>query len=166
MVRRLYGTKPYQNEWWHIVSWTVRNKNGWSLHQSTIIFIQENSFENYVCKTADILLWPQLERKQCTHIRTRIPTHTHTSFCVCCFCIVIWSLCVDIIRSRLLVFLLCGNCLSVCQGCLIMSCTTVLQVEQTVVLSWLWNFMRPISALLACHADKLLVWRFHHTGDY
>ena len=53
-----YGLSPI----WHqaiisttAVSWTLRNKSQWNVKQNITIFIQENEFENVICKMAAIL---------------------------------------------------------------------------------------------------------------
>ena len=49
----------YLNQCWNIVNWILGNKFQWNFHQNTTIFIQENAFENVVCKMASISCWPQ-----------------------------------------------------------------------------------------------------------
>ena len=49
----------YLNQWFLIVNWILRNKSQWNLNQNTKIFIEENPFENVVCKMAAILFRPQ-----------------------------------------------------------------------------------------------------------
>ena len=50
MACRLFGTKPLSKQSLVIVNWTVRNKLQWNLNRNSIIFIQENAFENGVCQ--------------------------------------------------------------------------------------------------------------------
>ena len=38
------------NQWWNVVNWNLRNKLQWNLKRKSYIFIQENTFENVVCK--------------------------------------------------------------------------------------------------------------------
>ena len=38
------------NQWWNIVKWTLRNTIQWNFNRNSYIFIQENVFENVVCK--------------------------------------------------------------------------------------------------------------------
>ena len=40
----------YINQCWFIVNWTPENKFQWNVNQDSIIFIQENAFENAVCQ--------------------------------------------------------------------------------------------------------------------
>ena len=49
----------YLNQCWNIVNWTLRNKLQGNLHRNSYIFIQENPFENFVCKMAAIFSRPQ-----------------------------------------------------------------------------------------------------------
>ena len=42
--------RHYQNQWWIIINWTLRNKLHWNFTQNCNIFIQENAFENIVWK--------------------------------------------------------------------------------------------------------------------
>ena len=44
------------NQCWIIVNWTLRNKLQWNFNRNSDIFIQENGFENVVCKMASICL--------------------------------------------------------------------------------------------------------------
>ena len=39
-----------------IVNWTIGNKLQWTFNRNLNIFIQENAFENVVCKMASICL--------------------------------------------------------------------------------------------------------------
>ena len=49
----------YLNQSWNIIDWSLRNILQWNLNQNSYIFIQENAFENVVCKMASILSRPQ-----------------------------------------------------------------------------------------------------------
>ena len=40
----------YLNQCWLIVNWTPVNKFQWNLNRNSIIFVQENAFENVVCQ--------------------------------------------------------------------------------------------------------------------
>ena len=40
----------YLNRCWYVVNWNLMNKHQWNLNQNSYIFIQENAFENVVCK--------------------------------------------------------------------------------------------------------------------
>ena len=51
--------RHYLNQCWNIVNWTLRNKLQWNINWNSYIFIQENAFENVVCKMACILSRPQ-----------------------------------------------------------------------------------------------------------
>ena len=47
------------NQCWVIVNWTFRNKFQWHFNQNFKFFIEENAFENVVCKMAAIFARPQ-----------------------------------------------------------------------------------------------------------
>ena len=49
----------YLNQYWNIVTWTLRNKLKGHFNQNSKIFIQEIAFENVICKMASILSGPQ-----------------------------------------------------------------------------------------------------------
>ena len=49
-------TKPLHKPMLTYVSWTCRNKLQLNLNKNTIIFIQQNIFENVICKMAAVLL--------------------------------------------------------------------------------------------------------------
>ena len=49
----------YLNQCWNIVYSNFGNKLHWNSMQNSYIFIQENFFENAICKMAAILSWPQ-----------------------------------------------------------------------------------------------------------
>ena len=51
----LPGWCDYLNQCWNIVNLNLRNKFQWNLRLNSYIFIQENAFENGVCKMAAIL---------------------------------------------------------------------------------------------------------------
>ena len=51
----------YLNQCWNIVNWTPRNKLQWNINENSNIFIQNNAFENAVCKMTAILSWPQCD---------------------------------------------------------------------------------------------------------
>ena len=57
MVCRLDSAKPLSEPMleWNIVNCTLRNKLQWNLIRNLNIFIEENVFENVVCKMAAIL---------------------------------------------------------------------------------------------------------------
>ena len=44
-------TTHYLNQWWFIVNWTLRNTFQWNFIWNSKAFIQENAYENVVCKT-------------------------------------------------------------------------------------------------------------------
>ena len=48
----------YLNQCWNIANCTRSNKLHWNLNQNSYIFIQENAFENVICKMAAILSRP------------------------------------------------------------------------------------------------------------
>ena len=45
----------YLNQWWRIVNRSFRNKLQWNSNQNIKLFIDENAFENVICKRAAIL---------------------------------------------------------------------------------------------------------------
>ena len=49
----------YLNQCWNIVNWTLGNKIRWNFNQNSNIFIEENMFENAVCKMLFISSRPQ-----------------------------------------------------------------------------------------------------------
>ena len=49
----------YPNQCWLIVNWTPESIFQWNLDWNSIIFIQENAFENISCKMAAILSRPE-----------------------------------------------------------------------------------------------------------
>ena len=49
----------YLDQCWSIVNLTRRNKLHWNVNRNSYIFIQENAFENVVCKMVVILSRPQ-----------------------------------------------------------------------------------------------------------
>ena len=51
--------KNYLNQCWNIVNWTIGNKLQWNFNRYSNIFIQENAFENVVCKMVAIFSRPQ-----------------------------------------------------------------------------------------------------------
>ena len=46
----------YLNQCWNFVDWTVMNMFQWHLNRNAYIFIQENAFQNVVCKMAAVCL--------------------------------------------------------------------------------------------------------------
>ena len=50
---------PYLKQCWPVANRTIKNKFQWYFNQNTAIFIQENLYENIVCKLAAILFRPQ-----------------------------------------------------------------------------------------------------------
>ena len=59
MACSLDGAKPYLNQCWNIVNWTLRNKLQWNFNRNSYIFIQENVLQKVVCEMASILSRPQ-----------------------------------------------------------------------------------------------------------
>ena len=49
----------YLNQCWNIVNFNLRNKLQWNINRNSYIFIQENAFENVVCKISAIMSQPQ-----------------------------------------------------------------------------------------------------------
>ena len=71
----------YLNQCWNIVNWTLGNKLQWNFNRNSNIFIQQNAFENVVCKMVSILSWPRLNvlrRFHCTN-KLRCPMLQHYS---------------------------------------------------------------------------------------
>ena len=50
----------YLEQSWNIVNWIPRNKLQWNFNQNSSIFIQENAFDDVICKVSSILSRPQL----------------------------------------------------------------------------------------------------------
>ena len=59
MACHLFSAKPLPEPVLTFVNWSLRNKLQWNLNRNTKLFIQENAFENVVCKMAAILSWLQ-----------------------------------------------------------------------------------------------------------
>ena len=57
----------YQNQHWCTVKWTPRNYLQWNWNYRTEEFLEENSFENIVCKISAILLMPRCVRSWWRH---------------------------------------------------------------------------------------------------
>ena len=55
----IVGWRHYPNQCWYIVNLTLRNKLQWNANQNSSIFIEENTFKNFVCKMLCILSRPQ-----------------------------------------------------------------------------------------------------------
>ena len=49
----------YLNQWWNIVNCTLGNKVQWNFNRNLNIFIQENAYENVICRIVVILSRPQ-----------------------------------------------------------------------------------------------------------
>ena len=62
-----YWSAPshYLSQCSNIVNWTLRNKLQWNLNRNSYSFIQENVFENVVCKMASISSRPQCVKIFC-----------------------------------------------------------------------------------------------------
>ena len=54
--------RPYLNQCWNIVNWTLMNKLRWKFDENSNVFIQENALENVGCEMASIL-----SRRQCVY---------------------------------------------------------------------------------------------------
>ena len=61
----------YLKQWWIIVNWTHGNKLRWICNRNSNIFIEENAFENVVCKMSAILC-----RCQCVNSRDFMTINT------------------------------------------------------------------------------------------
>ena len=57
----IYSTNynDLSNQCWLIVNWTPGNKFQWKFYQNTMVFFQQNAFENVVCIMMAILFRPQ-----------------------------------------------------------------------------------------------------------
>ena len=55
MACRLFGPRPYLNQCWFRVNWTLRNILQWNFNQHIKISIHKNASENIVCDLAAIL---------------------------------------------------------------------------------------------------------------
>ena len=91
-------TKPLSEQCQFNVDWTFGNKLQWHFYQVTTIFIDENAFENVVCKMGDILYHPQcvdvidflchtdwITKKNCRLLGGKIDNHyltIHKNLCV------------------------------------------------------------------------------------
>ena len=53
----------YMTRCWNIVNYTFGNKFQWNFNQNLNSFIQENAFDNVICKIAAILSQPQCVQK-------------------------------------------------------------------------------------------------------
>ena len=75
MACRLFGV----NQCWLIVNWTLRNKFQWNFNQIANTFIEENAFENVVCKSSRgrcVKSWNVL------YLVRPAPRHYHSSLSV------------------------------------------------------------------------------------
>ena len=65
----------YQNQYWSIVNWTLRNKHQWNFDWNSYIFIQENACETVIWKMATI--WSQ---PRCVKLSFHAIVHTSWHF--------------------------------------------------------------------------------------
>ena len=56
MAYPIVGAKPLSEPMLEFVDWTVMNMFQWHLNRNAYIFIQENAFQNVVCKMAAVCL--------------------------------------------------------------------------------------------------------------
>ena len=71
----LSAPSHYLNHCWNIVNRTLRNKLQWNFNQNLYIFIQENAFDNVVCKIGAILSrrqWATKLRIKCSKTTKRL----------------------------------------------------------------------------------------------
>ena len=54
----------YLNLCWNIVNWTLRNRFQWNVNQNSNIFIEENMFENVICRWWPFCLGPNVLNHQ------------------------------------------------------------------------------------------------------
>ena len=54
-----FQSSHFLNQCWRIVNWNMGNIPQWNLDENTIIFIQQNTFENVLCNIVAISLRPQ-----------------------------------------------------------------------------------------------------------
>ena len=75
----------YLIQWWRIASGTHRSNFQWNLDEDVINFIQENVFENVICKLSTILFWPPCINGCGDYLHLHIPLkYVHSS--MLCFC--------------------------------------------------------------------------------
>ena len=70
----------YLNQCSNIVNWTLRNNLQWNLNRISFIFIQENVFENVVCKMAIISSRPQCVNKANTSLNPQVCSFTRHTY--------------------------------------------------------------------------------------
>ena len=73
MAWRLDGAKPLTEPMLNIVNWTLRNKLQWNVNGNSNIFIEENTFENVICKKMSLSSWPQCVNKKHVSLLTWCP---------------------------------------------------------------------------------------------
>ena len=85
----------YLSQCWNIVNLTLRNKIQWHRNRNSYISVQENAFENVVCKVKDISSRPQCVNESTnfwkdadlyvhfTAVTDRGPLHLHSFGCRC-----------------------------------------------------------------------------------
>ena len=83
MTCRLVGVKPFfLNQCWTIVNWTFRNKLQWYFNRNSYLFIQQNAFENVVCKmssrpqSVDTVFWCKVHPKKNAHGSRHVVFHS------------------------------------------------------------------------------------------
>ena len=64
LSRIQYHPEYHLKHCWLIVHWTLGNKFQWNLNKNTPIFIQENGFEQVICKMTAICFLPQNDKVQ------------------------------------------------------------------------------------------------------
>ena len=59
MACQLFDTKPWQNQCWIIVKWTLRKKNGEISINKSKVSLKEMYLKNITCEMAAIFFRPQ-----------------------------------------------------------------------------------------------------------
>ena len=70
----------FQNQCWLIFNWIHRYTFQWSLNQTTLVFIQENTFQNVLCKMADILSRPQCVKRNMIYYTISPYIHMYATY--------------------------------------------------------------------------------------
>ena len=82
----------YLNQYWVIVSWTLRNKLQWNFDQNTKTFIREITSQIIVCEMAVILSrWDELKGKRGKQNKLKFWSSEITSQIIVCEMVVILS---------------------------------------------------------------------------
>ena len=99
----------YLNQCWDIVNWTIRNKFQWNFIRNSFIFIQENAFENVVCKTAAILSRPQCVKLVVVHRILHWPARPSIVCCITVMSSWSWTRVMNDLPIKMLRFEFCSD---------------------------------------------------------